>query len=82
MKNSLHRLESLSFSDDMLQWSCHINLHLLWESSPSTANIHVSILGMSILLVQFQFLVTGEIYNSQVPEDEEGSSEAWTTTIQ
>lgn len=82
MQNSFHMLESLSFRDDLLQWSCHINLDLLWESSPSNANISISILGMSVLLVQYQVLVTGEMYNSQVPEDGEGSSEAWTTTIQ
>ena len=76
MRNSLHMLESLSFSDDLLQWSCHINLDLLRESSPSTANISISILGMSVLLVHFQVLVTGEMYNSQMPEDGEGSSEA------
>lgn len=63
------------FSGDSLQWSCHINLVLLWESFPSADNISVSILSMSISSVQFQLVVPG-MHNTQVPKVGEDSSAA------
>lgn len=81
MKTSLHMLVSYPqwwFTYAELPYYFGHPLRVL----ASTTNITVSIPNNSVPSVHYQFMGTGEMYSTQVPEDGEGSIEAWINAIQ